>query len=362
MLHDGSVPPGDGRQIAGVMRQTSSKVIVRLMRAKKIALWVGICAPVATVATVVLLRYTHWTPRIVTIQGAVIRRSADPNKELPVAGAVIKASDSWTSITTVSGDTGYFKFDFPERIWPRETVNLSFRHPDYKPLGEQILIGIHVNSNQLNVVRMISTEAPPPAAGPHPTPINGIRIRYTVNERADTDIGSVVKSFQIANQGNVPCKQGDLCSPNGLWKEAKGSITLDAGTGNIFRNVRASCIAGPCPFTRVDSSGFQSDAQKIVVSAVDWSDTATFLVEAEVYQESIESKLRMAFPVLYGRDMHFTAPPTAEGVTIEADVGKTPTVFPLGPDLYMDWGICSSRKGRNNDTICECELRPGYTF
>jgi hypothetical protein len=332
------------------------------MKAKWIALWVGICATVATVAAVVLLRYTHWTPRFFVIQGAVIRRDADPRKELPIAGAVIRISDAKSTMTTVSGDTGYFRVRFPQRIWPREILDLIFRHPDYKPLDEKLQIGIHVKTNQLDVVKMISTIAPAPAPGPHPTVINDIRIRYTVNGRSDTDIGSVVKPFEVINKGNVPCQQGDLCSPNGIWKEAKGSIALDAGAGNVFRNVRVSCIAGPCPFTRIDSSGFKQEAQKIVVSAVDWSDTATFLVEAEVYQESIVSKLRMAFPVLYGRDIHFTAPPTAEGVTIEADVGGTPTVFPLGPDLYMNWGICNSRKGRNNDTIYQCELRPNYAF
>ncbi|MGH9591171.1 MAG: hypothetical protein ACRD25_12305 [Terracidiphilus sp.] len=332
------------------------------MKAKKIALWVGICATATTVALVVLLRFTHWTPRIVTLQGAVIRSDADPRKQLPVAGAVIKVSDSRSSVTAVSGDTGYFNLQFPERIWPKEIVNLTFRHPDYKPVDEKFLIGINANVNQIHVIRMTSTAAPPPPVGPHPTEIHDIRIRYTINDRSDNDVGSAVKVFQVVNRGNVPCRQGDLCSPNGLWKEAKDSVTLDAGSGNVFRNVRASCIAGPCPFTRIDSSGSNRDAQKIVVSAAAWSDTATFLVEAEVYQESIVSKLRVAFPVIYGRDLHFTAPPTAEGVTIEADVGNAHTVFPLGPDLYMNWGICNTRKGPNNDTIYQCELKSGYTF
>ena len=332
------------------------------MKAKHIALWTGICAAAATVALVVLLRFTHWAPRIVTIEGAVIRRDTDPRKELPVAGAVITVSDSESKVTTVSGDTGYFNVKFPERIWPREIVNLAFRHPDYKPANETLLIGIHINANQPYVIRMTSTAAPPPPPGPNPTAIHDIRIRYTINDRSETDVGSAVKVFEVNNTGNTPCKQGDLCSPDGLWKATKDSVTLDAGVGNIFRNVRASCIAGPCPFTRIDSSSFNRDAQNIMVSAINWSDTATFLVEAEVYQESIVSKLRLAYPVIYGRDLHFTAPPTAEGVTIEADVGGTPTVFPLGPDLYMNWGICNSRKGRNNDTIYQCELKPAYSF
>ncbi len=251
---------------------------------------------------------------------------------------------------------------FPERIWPSEVVHLAFRHPDYKPLLETLLIGLHAKVDKLYVVKMTSTAAPAPAPVAHPTPLSDIRIRYTVNEQTDTDIGSVVKVFEIENQGNVPCKANDLCSPGGLWKEAKASITMDAGPGNVFRNVRASCIAGPCPFTRIDSKGFSRGGPKIVVSAVDWSDTATFLVEAEVFQQSIVSKLRLSYPVKYGRDLHFTAPPTAEGVTIEANVGDSPIVFPLGPDLYMSWAICNSRKGSNHDTIYECELRPGYAF
>lgn len=332
------------------------------MKAKTIALGVAITATVATVTTVVLLRYTHWTPRTVVIQGAVIREDADPRKELPIAGAVVTVSDHATHVSAISGDTGYFILRFPQKIWPKETVNLAFRHPDYKPLDENLLIGIHITTNQLYVVKMTSTAAPAPAPVAHPTPISDVRIRYTVNDRSDTNIGSVVRVFEVVNTGNVPCKGDGLCSPNGLWRQAKGSLSLDAGPGNVYRNVRASCIAGPCPFTRIDTRGFEQGGQKIAVTAFDWSDTATFLVEAEVFQESIASRLRVSYPVQYGRDLHFTAPPTAEGVTIEANVGSTPMVFPLGPDLYMNWAICNSRKGRNNDTVYECELRPGFIF
>lgn len=332
------------------------------MKAKKIALWAAIGATVATVTVVVLLRFSHWRPRIVDIRGAVIRRDSDPRKELPVASALVTVFDNETHVTTVTGDTGYFDIKFPERIWPKEIVHLAFRHPDYKPLDEMLLIGLHANLNKLYVVRMISTAAPSPAPVAHPTVISDVRIRYTVNERTDTDVGSDVNVFEVVNKGNIPCKEAIVCSPNGLWKAAKKSVTLDAGPGNVFRNVRASCIAGPCPFTRIDDSGFKHGGQSIVVSAVDWSDTATFLVEAEVFQQNIASKLRLSYPVKYGRDLHFTAPPTAEGVTIEADVDGTPIVFPLGTDLYLSWGSCDSRKGPNNDTIYQCELRPGYAF
>ncbi|HEV2134080.1 MAG TPA: hypothetical protein VGR47_07435 [Terracidiphilus sp.] len=332
------------------------------MKAKTIALGVAILATAATVTAVVLLRFAHWRPRTVMIQGAIIRNSADPLKELPVGGVIVTVSDSATQVSAISDDTGYFNVRFPEKIWPRETVDVAFRRPDYEPLDETLLIGVHVPVNQLHVVKMTSTAPPAPAPVAHPTSISDIRIRYTVNDRTDTNIGSAVRVFQVVNNGNVPCQENDPCSPNGHWKEARNSVTLDAGVGNVYRNVRASCIAGPCPFTRIDPHGFEHGGQKIVITAFDWSDTATFLVEAEVYQESIASKLRLSYPVKYGRDLHFTAPPTAEGVTIEADVGNTPVVFPLGQDLYINWAVCNSRKGSNNDTIYECELKPGFAF
>jgi hypothetical protein len=332
------------------------------MKGNRIALWVGICAVVGTVTAVFLLRFAHWRPRMVTIQGAVIRRDSDPRKELPIAGGVITAYDDSSSVSTVSGDTGYFNLKFPEKIWPKEVVHLAFRAADYMPLNETLLIGVHTNTKQLYVVRMTSTSPPPPAPVAHPTTVQNIRIRYTVNVRSDANVGSEVQVFEVRNQGNVPCKQNDVCSPDGLFKAARKSVSLDAGPGNVFENVRASCIAGPCAFTRIDTSGFNKGGQKIVITATDWSDTATFLVEAEVFQQSIVSRLRWSFPVKYGRDMHFTAPPTAEGVSIEADIGGSPTVFPLGPDLYMSWVICNSRKGPNQDTIYQCELKPGYQF
>lgn len=332
------------------------------MKGNRIAIWVGICAVAGTVAAVVLLRFAHWRPRMVTLQGAVIRRDTDPRKEVPIAGAVITAYDDSSSVSTVSGDTGYFNLKFPEKIWPKEILHLAFRAPDYTPLNEALLIGVHANTKQLYVVRMISTSPPPPAPVAHPVTVENIRIRYTVNERSDANVGSEVHVFEIENKGNVPCNQSAVCSPDGLFKAAKKSVPLDAGPGNVFRNVRASCIAGPCAFTQIDPQGFEKSGQKIVINATDWSDTATFLVEAEVFQESIVSRLRWSYPVKYGRDMHFTAPPTAEGVTIEADIGGTQTVFPLGPDLFMSWVICSSRKGPNQDTIYQCELKPGYRF
>jgi len=140
---------------------------------------------------------------------------------------------------------------------------------------------------------------------------------------------------------------------------------MDAGAGNEFRNVRASCIAGPCPFTRIDSSGFAQGGRNISATALDWSDTATFLMEAEVFHAAITSNVSRTYPVIFGRALNFTLPPTQEGVSIEADVNGTPMVFPLGPELYLSWATCTVRTNAADEersNVYRCELKTGYRF
>ena len=91
-----------------------------------------------------------------------------------------------------------------------------------------------------------------------------------------------MKTFEVANTGNVECRGRKPCSPDGRWKAAAGAMSLDAGPGNEFRNPRVSCIAGPCPFTKIDSDGLANGGRVFNVAVRDWSDPATFLIEAEV--------------------------------------------------------------------------------
>ena len=51
-----------------------------------------------------------------------------------------------------------------------------------------------------------------------------------------------------------------------------GSASMDAGEGNEFRNARTSCIAGPCPFTKIEDEDFAQNGRTINVSARNWSD------------------------------------------------------------------------------------------
>lgn len=334
------------------------------MSKKKSIIWLSVAAAIAIAATV-WLSLRHWRPHWSTIQGAVIRRDSDPRKQSPVAGVLVTASHGDASLTTLSGADGFFQVVFPGTVLPGQTVDITFQHNDYRPLELRVPIRFRSSLRQLVVAAMVPIpfrEIVPPAQ-PH-TVVSNIKVRYSVNSRSNDNIGSAVRTFQVANQGNVPCHRRNPCSPGGFWKASTGSVTLDAGAGNVFRDARASCIAGPCPFTRIDSRGFADGDRMITVSATDWSDTATFLVQAEVFHTDLISEVRESYPVVFGATLNFTVPPTAEGVTLEAELNGVPIVFPLGPDVYLNWATCAQRSGSKTEKsgVYQCQLRPGFRF
>jgi hypothetical protein len=309
----------------------------------------------------------HLSREELKIQGAVIRLDSDGNRELPIADVAVTASDGPTSVTTKSNASGYFSLPFQEGVWPGKTVVLSFSHPDYKPLQIKLPPGFRQAAKELYIAAMEPSPEQAEAARQGPLiAVTNIRVRYTVNTQTEVDIGSAVKTFQVVNKGNVPCNRQFPCSPHENWKASTGSTSLDAGVDNVFRNVRASCVAGPCPFTKIDQSGFEHGGRYITVSALDWSDTATFLLEAEVLHVSIISSVRESYPAIFARALNFTLPPTAEGQSFEADVDGVPMVFPLGPgsDLYLSWANCTARidNGEEKIIVYRCELKPGYRF
>ena len=332
---------------------------------KKPVIWISVAIAGAILAALLVIRLHHWRPRSLTIQGAVIRSDDDVRKESPISGASITASDGVTTRSTQSDDSGFFNITFPEKVWPGQVLNLTFRHDDYRPLDLRLHTGLRLASKVLHVAAMVPIQ---PSENPSPKKllavVSNIRVRYTVNSETEENIGSAVRTFQVENKPDVPCNGQAPCSADGNWKASRGAVTLDAGPENQFRNARASCIAGPCPFTRIDSSGFVNGGRNITASAVDWSSTATFLLEAEVFRTAMSSRVRMLYPVVFGQSLHFTLPPTEEGVSLEADVDGAPMVFPLGPDLYLSWATCTMRINAEPEktAVYRCELKPGYQF
>jgi hypothetical protein len=335
------------------------------MQSRKLILWIAVAACAAVVIWIVLARIHEWRPRTITVQGAVIRQDADPRRQLPISGVTVTATDGMMSTSGESDASGYFTLRFRERLWPGHTLQLMFRKAEYKDYDLKVPMSYSGAGSKLYVAMLVPVAPEEEAvAGRKLSVISNVRIRFTENTEGDENIGSAVRPFQVINRGNVPCNRQTPCSPDGRWKAAMASTTLDAGTGNEFRNARASCIAGPCPFTRIDSSGFEQGGRKITANALAWSDTATFLLEAEVFRKSINSSVRQSYPVTFGRTLNFVLPATEEGVSIEADIDGTPIVFPLGPDLRLSWATCNARSSHDaaSSTVYRCELKPGYQF
>lgn len=334
------------------------------MTRKHIVLWSAIAAALAAGATLLVLHLPMVRPRLTTLQGAVVRSDKDPQRQQPIAGARITATRGAVAATSQSDASGYFRVTFPEPIWPDQTVTLTFTQPGYRPLHLALKMAFRSSLRQLIVAAMepLRKDAGN-SAGKAAHVVSNVRIRFTENSETEQNIGSAARTFQVVNKGNIPCHDQGPCSPDGSWKANTTSITLDAGTGNTFRDVRASCIAGPCPFTRIDMHGFERGGRTIRVSALDWSDTATFLVEAEVFRTNFDSSVRESYPVIFDRGLSFTLPATQQGVSIEAEIDGTQMLFPLGPDIYLEWATCSSRTNSGTRSIVyQCELKPGYRF
>ncbi|HKF48180.1 MAG TPA: hypothetical protein VKB38_12540 [Terracidiphilus sp.] len=332
---------------------------------KLIAIWSAVAVTIVAVILVFVFRSQRWRPRAVSVQGAVVRDDGDPRNQLPISNVRITATDGVMTNITESDASGYFHIKFNENMWPGQTLMLSFQKDDYKPLELSLPLNRNVTTRKLYVAALTPIQPnTTPAAEKKQSVLADVRIRYTVNSQGDENIASATKTFTIENTPNVPCNRQGPCSPDGNWKAAVGSATLDAGPGNEFRNVRASCIAGPCPFTRIDSSGFQHGGRIITANALDWSGTATFLLEAEVFRKSITSSVRESYPVIFGRTLNFVLPGSQEGASIEAELDGTPMVFPLGPELYLSWATCTARASLDNasSTVFRCELKPGYRF
>jgi len=300
----------------------------------------------------------HLRRRTTTIQGAVITKNSDPRKQLPIADVEITASDGVSLVKSKSDASGLFKIILPKPLLRGQMIGLQFRHFDYESLDLNV-----DTQGRLTVASLTPVVRPDPIASSLPRQtIGNLVVRYLIKTASVITIGSAVRSFEAVNQGNVPCAAHLQCSPDGKWRAATASASLDAGEGNEFRNARASCIAGPCPFTRIDASGLEHDGRTISVSGTTWSDTATFLVEAEVVHPMTTDVVRNSYPAIFGDALNFTLPPSAEGVSIQADINGETVVFPLGPALILSWANCNVRINRDQTRVFRCELKPGYRW
>jgi hypothetical protein len=296
--------------------------------------------------------------RPVTLRGAIVRKSDQPARDVPVGGVQVTASDGSVVAAGKSDSSGAFALTLPRSVIRRKPMTLNFRHPDYVPYELSDAAG-----GRLYVVSMTPLPGPAPVKSSQPQiRIGNVSVRYTVKTGGVMDVGSGVKTFQVVNTGNVPCNGHAPCSPDGKWKAGIGGATLDAGPENVFRDGRVSCIAGPCPFTAIQHDNFSRGGRVISVSVLNWSDTTTFLLQAEAVREMLTDTIRKSYPVVYEDTMNFSLPASAEGTCIEAEVDGTPIVFPIVPNLSLSWANCETQAEPENNKLYRCELKPGYLF
>jgi hypothetical protein len=295
----------------------------------------------------------------IRIDGAVMAE-ADPGQQAPIGGALIRAlADGVELAQTTSDFLGSFRLEFPRPVVPGQTITLHFEHLDYRPLDIDATI-----EGRLYLARMVSTRPhvdEPHVGGPEVV-LGDLVVRYSIATQVDTSIGSGARQFQVANTGNVPCDHQGACSPDGKWRATVVTVSMDAGPDNQFRHARLSCIAGPCPFTRVDSDDYTRGGQRISVTVRNWSDVVTFVLESEVFRSQLTDLTENLHPILLGRGLNFTLPAAASGPSIQAEVDGTEVVFPLGPNAQLSWATCEVRIDTDRNRTFRCALKPGYTF
>jgi hypothetical protein len=344
-----------------------------MSRERKILVWNIVLMLVLGAAAISLrlVRIYRLPPIVpVTISGAVLTAEADPRKQTPVAGATVtirggqsSPRGGQSSAQTISDSAGHFAVTLLPGVEPHQPVTLSFTQAEHKPLEIT-----EVPRDQLYIIRMEPLVRARPASQERPNlegkpvQIKNLRVRYSLKDQTIVNVGTVARQFDVFNTGNVPCQERRPCSPDGKWKAATGSLSLDAQDGNEFRNLRVSCIAGPCPFTSIQPDTLPRPQRNVTISALNWSDTASFLVEAEVIRNMPREFVRLSYPFIIGQTMTFALPAEAEGPSIQADLNNEEIIFPLGPKLVLSWATCSVELPPGGNRIYRCELKPGYQF
>jgi hypothetical protein len=308
-----------------------------------------------------LALFRYYERRPIVLKGAVIKQDDDPLKQSPIMDVEVSEANGLASSSTKSTFAGYFAIPLLRGVGPQQSVTLRFLHSDYVPVDLTELVTDKLTIVHLEPIRRETPETSAPLDHP-PITVANVRIRYSTEATSQENIGTGVETFQIHNVGNIPCQNSAPCSPDSKWKATLDTESMDAGEGSVFQNARVSCIAGPCPFTRIDTDDYSQGGRVIKVTVRNWSDTTTFLFQAEVFRPQISDIVRMTYPVILGTSLNFTLPPAAEGPSVEAELNGENVVFPLGPIPILSWADCNMSVAKNQARFYRCELDAGYRF
>ena len=300
----------------------------------------------------------------VTLMGAVLRQDDNPRNQTPLANVAVTAVDGSVAVHGKSNSSGLFTVSIRPRLSDRRRIVLVFDTPGYQALS----MTVFYPADRLYIARMqpLTREAAGKADAASRlakvVPIKDVRIRYLSSDETTMSVGSLAKQFEVANIGNVPCAKREPCSPDAKWKAATNLIPLDAQEGNEFQNVRVLCVAGPCPFTNVQSDNLSRPARTINIKILNWSDTTDFLVEADITRTVLTNRILHSYPFILGETMNFALPKGSEGLSIEANLNGQEIVFPLGPEAILDWATCGVETPPDGNRLYRCQLKPGFAF
>ncbi|HLH39469.1 MAG TPA: hypothetical protein VKX39_10015 [Bryobacteraceae bacterium] len=287
--------------------------------------------------------------RVGAVTGVILRQDANVRNQVPIPGASI----GFAGGSAKSEANGLFHLNLHPERRVGELLELTISHPEYETQKTVITA-----NGELYVLYLKPLPVKP--VNQAPVTVTNPRVRYAVTETSTVNIGSAAQTFEVVNQANVPCNGAKPCSPDGKWKAAIAGKSLDAGDDNLFENARVTCIAGPCPFTRIEKDDFSAGGRTISVLVRNWSDTATFLFEAEVTHTMVSDTIRQAYPAIFGDAMDFTLPATAEGPSIQATVNGEDIVFPVTPNWSLTWATCSVTTSRDGTKLFHCDVKRGY--
>lgn len=339
------------------------------MSARRVRIIVIVSVLVVAVAVVIAVRVAKkGVPRIhpaITIEGSVLNQDADPSKRTPIPAVTVTATRGETELVRQTDPTGYFHVSFSGGIESGKDLTLTFVKSGYKTVQ---MTPTHPG-DQLYIVQMEPVAAPTrpvrtqqKQATAKLTEIKDVRVRYSFKNESTISVSAVAKEFMAPNKGNIPCRDLKPCSPDGKWKATLTILPIDTEPGNEFRNIRVSCIAGPCHFLKLDPPAIENDGTKLKISVLNWSDTSAFLVEGDVVRKMVTSTVRQSYPFILGNTMNFALPPTSEAVSIEANVDGKLIIFPLGPTLDLSWADCNVDTTTGGDKTYRCQLKGGYQF
>jgi hypothetical protein len=337
------------------------------MSRKRLVILVTVIVLVVSVGIGIAVRVARkGVPRLtpaIRLEGSVLKQDADPSKRTPIPVVTVTATRGETEVVRQTDPTGYFDVSFAGGIESGADLNLTFVKAGYKT----VQLTPSNPGDQLYIVQMEPVAEPAPLrtqrvqAPAKLSTIKDVRVRYSFKDQSTIPVGAIAKEFLAPNKGNIPCRNQQPCSPDGKWKATLTILPIDTEPGNEFRNVRVSCIAGPCHFLKVDP-GVTEHATRLKISVLNWSDTSAFLVEGDVIRTMVTNIVRQSYPFVLGNTMNFALPASSESVSIEANLDGKLIIFPLGPTLSLSWADCNVDTSAGGDKTYRCQLKPGYQF